>query len=1573
MSSDNEETDAVPVVDDPDVVLPVVVIHNNKEAPDSCSSTTSSDDDDGNSRMPLLHYVRLFSAENHVNRSVEAGDAREAGNHITSANDTNTFNSRLTASTLGKVVLNAESTPLELAELEYGDALGSAAAFARKFEAPHINLYQREQIPLLCLGHASGRLSVHVLSSSTVSPVLLVPSLCYVSETQQVAAKRLTEQTLSLGELQSLVADETTHAVAANGNAQQQQVQQFQQQRQVSQPLFIVDVSMDASGTLLAALNRGNMLGVFSVKYRLVWTKGDTDDTNATSEAVAAATDSSIPATITTTTTSHVPATASVSETDPSARRTRSSNPFSGLFSAFKGQRQPEEQPAPAPQTERSQQDATAPLSDAHPPNVSSLVPTLAFASISLAHKIRYPSSFGVPSCLVLDPASAHKRELSVVVGFRSGRLLLTRKRGMFVQRRVDSVLYQGVQVANENEDDESAHETYAGIEALTWRGSLLAWADASGIRIMDMDTLTRLAHVDRPTGAKPSLYPTLADLKPHLVFETAETLLCGWGDCLLSLQVREVKSGLGAPAAARRQLMSTSNVSSNTSLSSDGVDVPAEGVADTSLSPSPQSAPSSPAQPQYGPAGSRHRRIVECTMAWQLDCVAIGVAPMDDDHVTVLGIVPPPEHEEEEMYASVDEESPFNETEVQIISRSTGDVIYADLVPLRKTILPAQNCNVGGTLSDGSHHNSVESVLGYNLMSTFCFPKMDNAKEQKEEQHRLQQIDDADLGIFSMGSKTTYIDPHLKWRLEMSLFDHDNLQNEADDHVAESGSVDSDDYGIIFQPYAANGETQSAKKEVLPPCMVFASEADVVMARLHDVEDAISYALTNRKTGWALHRALTHARQLRRYDIRTLIDEYFRALLRIPHEADGSDEIRHLEKNAEQKQTHLSLRRMKLAAEAMPILFGGDVSMWTKWMHDIELIPGALFLARKFVPVRDPVLPKEVYGSILQKMLLQVEQMEQGRLAEEAAGHFLDTLIAWGSISVLKRFIKLFQYECMTDSRIAAPLRAMEDSLLRRQTQSAACYLQIQCPSASELEQGGEVRENLVLNDTIDALYDIDSMTTFVISRVGEDKSPERPALSNDSDGKVSMEALVRLKMMNGSFDDALRYYLMIGSHYSTASLDDMEEEALISVNLVSWADRRPSTNRASYTHVLSIIESLHLHQCLLDLQFIAIGGMPPLFALLQLVGLDSWGDFLIENCVSPQYSAIRTASTSKIESSGSERRGTLPLDFVSKQLESRPVLLHWYLHTVFTRKPEVYVRFPTTATPPEEIIRLHRKHIELYIRFAGLNRNSSSIFTSVEAFRVPDTSTPLLNFLKVVLPMGALSATEVAKKIEIERKGGDGNSHTFALELAYIMEHFGGDSEDEALIILDLYLKGANSLMLAVSFAERSRLYSSILWKQLIDFCLKNVGNESKEKQIHSNDGSLFGSLLEAAALSGGDLANLISQIPPNMAIDGLRPRLVTAVTDYRLKVEIGEKAAKISANDRRALRSEADCRLKKGQRVILGYHVNVTLEDKQEKTSSIAASIKAESPSKSSFQRKPLTPPKDHHRFSLSLAIR
>ena len=219
------------------------------------------------------------------------------------------------------------------------------------------------------------------------------------------------------------------------------------------------------------------------------------------------------------------------------------------------------------------------------------------------------------------------------------------------------------------------------------------------------------------------------------------------------------------------------------------------------------------------------------------------------------------------------------------------------------------------------------------------------------------------------------------------------------------------------------------------------------------------------------------------------------------------------------------------------------------------------------------------------------------------------------------------------------------------------------------------------------------------------------------------------------------------------------------------------------------------------------------------------------------------------------------------------------------------------------------------MYIRYAGPNRDSRQVLENIEVYLVTEKTTPLLSFLKVALQLGTVSAIDAAKSLEIERRGGAGISHTFALELAHILENYGNKTESDAMLILELFLEGTQSLMLAVSFAQRTKGHTTKLWEKLIAHSLLKSSIEKTSDGSFS--GMLFGSLLEAAALSGADLSHLVAQIPKGMQVEGLRPRLIAAVTDYRLKLQLHFKSNEIAIVDSRALFVESFRRSRRGMR--------------------------------------------------------
>ena len=135
------------------------------------------------------------------------------------------------------------------------------------------------------------------------------------------------------------------------------------------------------------------------------------------------------------------------------------------------------------------------------------------------------------------------------------------------------------------------------------------------------------------------------------------------------------------------------------------------------------------------------------------------------------------------------------------------------------------------------------------------------------------------------------------------------------------------------------------------------------------------------------------------------------------------------------------------------------------------------------------------------------------------------------------------------------------------------------------------------------------------------------------------------------------------------------------------------------------------------------------------------------------------------------------------------------------------------------------------------------------------------------------------------------------FVKELAYLIESYGSDTDDASKSVLYLYLHGASSIPLAVEYAERNSQHSHMLWTYLVSFCLGYPATPTSKNA----DGSLFGTLIEVAARQGADLSFLVAQIPNGLQVEGIRPKLVSAIKDYRLKVKIYDAVKAISCADK------------------------------------------------------------------------
>jgi len=512
---------------------------------------------------------------------------------------------------------------------------------------------------------------------------------------------------------------------------------------------------------------------------------------------------------------------------------------------------------------------------------------------------------------------------------------------------------------------------------------------------------------------------------------------------------------------------------------------------------------------------------------------------------------------------------------------------------------------------------------------------------------------------------------------------------------------------------------------------------------------------------------------------------------------------------------------------------------------------------------------------------------------------------------------------------------------LERRQTQSATGYLEF--PSLSQNQSTAQSGAAAVksgspmIDSSSDSLFDFKSFLPQLSSRLtypnsdrsgsNDGESEVSPSLLNT---KVAFDAFAELSVMNMDYETALKYYLLVGHLFAFQPLKKIEKDAIDYVNRGEY--KIPEGENYSgdpYGFVIAMIEKHHLHALLLEQDFLP-GISSPLISFVQLVGLEFVGGFLVEHCTPPPVQSVSSSTTSRssrLKSDGydtslatRERDETLPITYVAKQLQSSPPLLHWYLHLIFQLRPEMYVQFPTTAVPPISVTELHRAHLDLYIEYAE-DKDSALALSETELYNHERKMTPLLLFLKAALPLGGIQATEVRRLLEAKRIENLEDivefPRSFAIELAYVIENYGDKSEEESYQVLDLYLKGAKSVMLAVAYAQRNTEYSNILWETLIKYCLEGEESKMTEYEEGKIDGTLFGSLLEVAALCGADLALLVTSIPQGMKIEGLRPRLVAAVGDYRMKLKIHEASLETCSEDRMSLLREVGHRSRRGMR--------------------------------------------------------
>ena len=292
------------------------------------------------------------------------------------------------------------------------------------------------------------------------------------------------------------------------------------------------------------------------------------------------------------------------------------------------------------------------------------------------------------------------------------------------------------------------------------------------------------------------------------------------------------------------------------------------------------------------------------------------------------------------------------------------------------------------------------------------------------------------------------------------------------------------------------------------------------------------------------------------------------------------------------------------------------------------------------------------------------------------------------------------------------------------------------------------------------DSLFDVDhliirfSMRLQLNSIDDGGRSPDYDRSSSvilgnmRANSAVLVESLAELEIMRERYDRALGYYLAIGSRYMGDSLSLLEESAVRSVNTfhqspttvstaLSIKDPQIDVETDKYEHVLSLIELHQLYYILLKRNYFFVDFNDaaiesPIISLIRLVGLKRAGRFLMESCSPPEDVSVDVKENTLISKDRTTNNSAnLPLDLLANQLKSTPKFLYWFLFQIFIHKPDIYVKFPTTAVPPLAITDLHRIQFSLFVDYADGNEADLSIDSS--AFLSADSETPFMSFLKV------------------------------------------------------------------------------------------------------------------------------------------------------------------------------------------------------------------------------------------------
>lgn len=215
-------------------------------------------------------------------------------------------------------------------------------------------------------------------------------------------------------------------------------------------------------------------------------------------------------------------------------------------------------------------------------------------------------------------------------------------------------------------------HGTGSSVNAVTWRGNVVAWADASHVRLMEVHSQTAICYLNSP--------PNIGVNNPFpcsLFWDTDMDLMIGWADSFRQLHLVQT------------------------------------GKTDT--------AGGSPGGVSRGTQGMLRAKL---TADWVADSIICSVSSFDKDHALLLGYIPPSSDIDDDINNIHDDEGHAKDNdkasvELLCVQKNDGQILSADLLPLQTEVDSSskRNNGIGETLFDSFAPENFRMLSSYTCL----------------------------------------------------------------------------------------------------------------------------------------------------------------------------------------------------------------------------------------------------------------------------------------------------------------------------------------------------------------------------------------------------------------------------------------------------------------------------------------------------------------------------------------------------------------------------------------------------------------------------------------------------------------------------------------------------------------------------------------------------------------------------------------------------------------------------------------------------------------------------------------